>query len=197
MTTDSPRQEQVDAMKNIVLKYGLLSGLVLSAINTVVWLNLEKIDPSMGPLSMAIGFGSMILAFTAVFLGIRAYREKQNGAITFGRGLGVGVLIALITCAFYVVGWQIVYWNFMPDFGDKYAAVTIARMEARGASPAELTAAKAEMETFKRMYRNPLYNVGMTFMEIFPVGLVMSLVSAAILRRKQAPGVPTTARAAA
>ena len=183
-------------MKNIVLKYGLISGLLLSACSAIVWLNLEKIDPSMGPLSMAIGFGSMILAFTAVFLGIRAHREKQNGAITFGRGLGVGVLIALITCAFYVVGWQIVYWNFMPDFGDRYAAVTIAKMEARGASPAELTAAKAEMENFKRMYRNPLYNVGMTFMEIFPVGLVMSLVSAAILRKKATLDAPAGAVAA-
>lgn len=171
-------------MKNIVLKYGLVSGFLLAAASSVVWLNLEKIDKSMGMVSMAIGFGSMILAFTAVYLGIRAYREKQNGAITFGRGLSVGLLIALITCAFYVVGWQIVYWNFMPDFADKYAAVTIAKMQAGGASAGEIATKTAEMEKFRRMYRNPVYNVGMTFMEIFPVGLIISLVSAAILRRK-------------
>ena len=184
MTTNSSPESKLTHMKNIVLKYGLISGFALSALSAIVWLNLEKIDPSMGPVSMAIGFGSMLLAFTAVFFGIRAYREKQNGVITFGRGLGVGLLIALITCVFYVAGWQIVYWNFLPDFGDKYAAVTIAKMEARGASPAELSAAKAEMENFKRLYRNPVYNVGMTFMEIFPVGLIVTLVSAAILRRK-------------
>ncbi len=183
-------------MKNIVLRYGLISGLVLSVISSIVWLNLEKIDPSMGAVSMAIGFSSMILAFTAVFFGIRAYREKQNGAITFSRGLGVGLLIALITCAFYVVGWQIVYWNFIPDFADKYAAVTIAKMEARGVPADELIAAKAEMENFRRMYRNPVYNVGMTFMEIFPVGLIVSLVSAAILRRKTPPDASRASGAA-
>ena len=171
-------------MKNIVLKYGLISGLLLAAASTVVWLNIEKIDKSMGALSMAIGFSSMILAFTAVYFGIRAYREQQNGAITFGRGLSVGLLIALITCAFYVVGWQIVYWNFMPDFADKYAAVTLAKMKAAGAPADEITTKTAEMEKFKKDYRNPVYNVGMTFMEIFPVGLIISVISAAILRRK-------------
>ncbi|HEX6085918.1 MAG TPA: DUF4199 domain-containing protein [Thermoanaerobaculia bacterium] len=181
-------------MKNIVLKYGLISGFLLAAACSVVWLNMEKIDKSMGAVSMAIGFGSMILAFTAVYFGIRAYREQQNGAITFGRGLSVGLLIALITCAFYVVGWQIVYWNFMPDFADKYAAVTIAKMQAAGASAAEISTKKAEMEEFKVMYRNPVYNVGMTFMEIFPVGLIISVISAAILRRKpEAAAVPATA----
>jgi hypothetical protein len=174
-------------MKKIVLTYGLISGFILALVSAVVWLNMESIDQSMGVVSMVIGFGSMILAFTAVFFGIRAYREKQGGGITFSRGLKVGLLIALITCAFYVIGWEIVYWNFIPDFGDKYAAVQIAKLEAGGATPAELTAAKAEMAEFQKMYRNPIMNVGMTFMEIFPVGLIVAVVSAAILRRKATP----------
>jgi len=182
-------------MKKIILTYGLISGLILSFISVILWLNLEKIDPSFGTTSMVIGFGSMILAFTAVFFGVRAYRDQQGGTLTFGRGLKVGLLIALITCAFYVIGWQIVYWNFMPDFGDRYAAATIARLEAKGVSAAEIAAAKSEMAEFQKMYRNPIFNVGMTFMEIFPVGLIISLVSAAILRRKTPQETPAVTAA--
>ncbi len=38
------------------------------------------------------------------------------------------------------------------------------------------------METFKAQYANPLFRLPMTFIEIFPVGVLVSLISAAILR---------------
>lgn len=179
-------------MKKIVLTYGLVSGFILALVSAVVWLNLERIDRSHGAVSMVIGFASMILAFTAVYFGIRAYREQQGGVVTFGRALQVGLLIVLVTCAFYVIGWQIVYWNFIPDFADKYAAAKIAKLQAAGATAAEIDAAKAEMAEFKALYAKPLFNVGITFMEIFPVGLIIALVSAAILRRGRS-GAPSPA----
>ena len=70
-------------------------------------------------------------------------------------------------------------------------------MHEKGASAAEIAAMEKEMATFKENYKNPLFNVGMTFLEVFPVGLIMTLVSAAILRRKpQSPDAPATAAAA-
>jgi hypothetical protein len=179
-------------MKNIVLKYGLISGLVLAVFCAAYWpVMIKQHLPE--PWGMVIGFSTMILAFTAVFFGIRAYRDQQGGALTFGRGLQVGLLIALITCAFYVIGWEIVYWNFIPDFADRYAAMTISRMQADGAPAAEIARTQAEMARFKELYANPIYNVAMTFMEIFPVGLIISVISAAILRRKSGVAVPATA----
>jgi hypothetical protein len=183
-------------MKNTVLKYGLISGGILAPLSGImVWTCMNKMDRRLDPTnSQILGYSMMVLAFIAVFFGIRSYRDRQNGGtITFGRAFKVGILITLITCAVYVIGWEIVYWGFLPDFGDKYAAYMLDTMKAKGAAPAEIAKATAEMEQFKKLYRNPLFNVGMTFLEVFPVGLIMTLLSAAILRRKTPPQVLATA----
>jgi hypothetical protein len=136
--------------------------------------------------SELIGYTSMVLAFISVFLGIRSYREKAGGSITVGRAFKVGILITLVTCAVYVIGWEIVYWGFIPDFGDKYAALTLDNLRKEGATPQKIAAAEKQMASFKEWYRNPILNVGVTFLEIFPGGLIVTLVSAAILRRNEA-----------
>lgn len=181
-------------MKKTVLKYGAIAAAVvgvLAAIVTPLCMN-GNVDPSNMQL---IGYTMMVLAFIAVFFGIRSYRDQQGGGtITFGRAFKVGILITLIACAVYVIGWQIVYWGFMPDFGDKYAAYTIKKLEAEGATPAAIAEARTRMAEFAELYRNPLFNIGITFIEIFPVGFIVTLVSAAILRRK-APGAPAVATA--
>ena len=134
----------------------------------------------------------MIVSFLAVFFGARSYREHVGGgSITFGRGFKVGILIALIICAVYVIGWEIAYLGFLPDFGDKYAALTLDKMRAEGAAAADIAKTTAQMEQFKKLYKNPLFNVWITFLEVFPVGLIMTLVSAAILRRKPEGGFAT------
>jgi hypothetical protein len=92
------------------------------------------------------------------------------------------------------VAWEIVYYNFIPDFVDRYATLSIQRMREKGATDAAILKATQDMARFKVLYANPLFNIGMTFMEIFPVGLIVTLISAAILRRK--PGntaLPATA----
>ena len=174
-------------MKSIVLKYGLISGLILGAM-TAVTIPLCMNGVIDFERSEVVGYASMVLSFILVFIGIRSYREKQGGgAITFGRAFKVGILITLVTCAVYVVSWQIVYFGFIPDFDEKYAAFTIEKLRAGGASPAELDAESRKMDEFRRLYANPLFNVAMTFMEVFPVGLIVTLVSAGILRRKAPP----------
>lgn len=182
-------------MKRIVLTYGLISGGILAAMTAIMipfcmdgTLHFDN--------SEIIGYSAMILAYVAVFLGIRNYRENHGGgAITFGKAFKVGILITLVTCAVYVIGWEIVYWGFIPDFGDKFAAYSLEKMRADGVSGAALAKAQTEMARFKELYKNPLFNVGMTFIEVFPVGLIVTLVSAAILRKKS-PSTPAPAAAA-
>lgn len=181
-------------MKRIVLIFGLISGAVIAAtmaITVPLCLN-GALDHS-----LILGYTMMVLAFLLVFFGIRSYRENVNGGtITFGRAFTVGILITLITCAVYVTVWEIVYFNFVPDFEDRYAALMIEKARTDGASDAEIAKVAKEMADFKQMYKNPLINIGMTFMEIFPVGLIVTLVSAAILRRRT-PAAPTAAEAVA
>jgi len=170
-------------MKKIVLTFGLLSGGVLAAMMAITLplclngtLDLSK--------SQILGYSTMVLAFLLVFFGIRSYRENvAGGTITFGKAFQVGILIALITCAVYIVAWEIIYFNFIPDFTDRYAARVLEEMRASGASDAALLAEHQKMEQFKKLYANIFVNIGMTLIEVFPVGLIMTLVSAAILRK--------------
>jgi hypothetical protein len=131
-----------------------------------------------------VGYTIIVLAFVMIFLGIRSDREQAGGTITFGRAFKVGILITLIACAVYVLSWEIVYFGFVPDFAEKYGTFLVDKMRAEGASAAEIAAKQQEMAGFAKMYKNPLINMGMTFMEVFPIGLIVTLVSAGILRRK-------------
>ena len=168
-------------MKRIVLTFGLISGAILSGMFAITMSLHDKIGLDRG---LIIGYTTMVLAFLLVFFGIRSYRENVgDGRISFGRALGVGLLIMLITCAAYVITWEFIYFNFMPDFAEKYAAFVIDDMRAKGASAAELAQKTDEMKKFQVLYSNIFFNVAMTLLEPLPVGVIMTFISALILRR--------------
>jgi hypothetical protein len=126
----------------------------------------------------------MVLSFLLIFFGVRSYRDNAaGGRVTFGRAFVVGSLIALISSVCYVATWEVIYFKMSPDFSAKYAAHMVEKARASGAGQAAINAKVAEMQKFQAMYANPLINVAMTFMEPLPVGLVIALVSAGILRR--------------
>ncbi len=170
-------------MKRIVLICGLISGAIFAIVMAVT---LPLINSGLLGHSEILGYASMVLAFVMVFVGIRSYREKvSSGAITFGKAFQVGILITLISSAIYVVSWEVIYFNFTPDFLQKYDAHVIKKMRADGGSDVLIAAKQKQMQVFEKLYKNPLVNVSMTFVEVFPVGLVITIVSAAILRRRQ------------
>ncbi len=179
-------------MKRIVLIFGLISGVISSAMMFLTLPLIERgvINFDNGEL---IGYTAIFLSFLLVFFGIRSYRESNGGTITFGRAFSVGLLITVISCVFYVASWEVIYFKFMPDFTDKFSSAEIVKMRAKGASDAAIAAKKKEMAGMKRMYDNPLTNAAVTFLEPFPVGLVVTLVSAGILRRRQRGAPPNTA----
>ena len=183
-------------MKKIVVTFGLISGAILAAM-TAVMIPLCMSGVIDFDKSQIVGYSTMVLSFLLVFFGIRSYRENLGGGtITFGKAFQVGILITLIACAVYVISWEILYFGFLPDFDDKYATLTIEKMRRDGASDAEILVAEKRMADFKRLYANPLFNVGITFLEVFPVGLIVTLISAAILRRRT-PSAPKAATAVA
>src|SRR6185295_8603200 len=123
-------------MKRIVLTFGLIAGAILSAMMAITMPFHDKIGPNNG---MVIGYTTMVLAFLLVFFGIRSYRDTAGaGQISFGRALGVGLLIMLIASACYVVTWEIIYFNFLPDFGEKYAAHAVERLRNSGKPPEQI-----------------------------------------------------------
>src|ERR1700741_1967572 len=131
-------------MKKTVIVFGILSGLIASAL---MFLGLPFVDH--GATSYVIGYASIFLSLLLVFFGIRSYREKRGGSISFGRAFATGILITAISCLFYVASWEIVYFKFMPDFADKYAAHEIAALREKGATDAAISAKKTEMDKIK------------------------------------------------
>jgi hypothetical protein len=175
-------------MIRIVLRYGLAVGALVAAflVATVTLVDYEHFATEGGQI---YGYAAMVLAFVLVYFGIRAWRDREGGgAIGFGRAVGVGLLIVLVASFVYVVTWQILYFNVVPDFADRYAESIVERMRAEGAPPAEIAEQRERMAHFAELYDNPLFNAAITFLEIFPVGLVVTLISAAILRRRPGAG---------
>jgi Protein of unknown function (DUF4199) len=179
-------------MKRTVLIFGLISGAVSSAM---MFLTLPLLDRGVINFDngAVLGYTSIFLSFVLVFFGIRSYRESHGGTITFGRAFAVGILITLISSVFYVASWEILYYNFLPDFGNKCAAHAVAKVRAKGGSDKEIAETKKQYEQYKRIWDNPLLNAAVTLIEPFPVGLLMTLVSAGILRRRNPPPQPVLA----
>ena len=169
-------------MRKTIVKYGFISGAISSVLMAATVPFAHQIGFDYGAL---VGYTSMLLAFMMVFLGIRSYRDNEsNGQISFGKAFAIGISITLIMSCCYVFTWEIIYYNFMPDFLDTYAAHMVEKMKASGASAAAVQAQVAQLEKYKELYKNPIFNALMTFIEPFPVGLVITLISAAILRKK-------------
>ena len=170
-------------MKQTIWKFGLWSAAVSSGFMLIEMPFMEKIGNAYA--GWIIGYASIVLSFLLVYFGIRSYRDRQNGGeITFGKAFGVGILITLISCAAYVLVWEVSYFTFFHGIMDNYGANVIHRMQAAGASPAAIQAKMAELAKDRQAYENPLYNSAITFLEPFPVGLIITLISAALLRRK-------------
>lgn len=171
-------------MRKNVLTFGLIGGGVIALLMALTLPFQDQIGFDRGAI---VGYTTMVLAFLMVYFGVRSYRDTAaGGALSFGRAFTVGLLITLVITACYVVTWQVMYYGFMPDFLDKYSAYAIEQARQSGASEADLSRQAQELRDFAAMYRNPLVNIAFTFLEPLPVGLVFTLVTAAVLRRKAA-----------
>ena len=175
-------------MKKNIIVYGLIGGIVVSISMLFTVNNISHCEGSVDyDRSLLIGYASMLIAFSLVFVGIRNYRDKYNdGVISFGKAFKIGIMIVLIASTIYVVAWLIDYFFFIPDFAEKYAAHMLDKLKASGASQAEIDKQTIEMARMGKMLKNPFFNAMMTYMEILPVGLIVTLISSFILKRKTA-----------
>jgi Protein of unknown function (DUF4199) len=180
-------------VKKTVLTFGLIAGVIISVLMDGSLLLADKIGSSH---SMALGYTIMVASFLLIYFGIRSYRDNElAGQISFGRAFACGILITLVTTVCYVATWEVLYFNFMPHFMDGYFAAQIHKVQSSGLDPATIAARVAAIQRSAQLYQNPFVNMAYTFIEPFPVGLIITLVSAAVLRRK-APGGSATASAA-
>ena len=173
-------------MKKIVIVNGLIAGVITGGMFLITMGLYHKNGNFDG--GMWVGYASMLLAFSLIFVAIIRFRDKyNNGTISFGKAFRIGLYITLIASTIYVVTWLVDYYVFIPDFAEKYAASMIDKQRISGASAAEIMATTQQMDSFKEMYKNPVMVVLFTYLEILPVGLLLSLIAALILKRKPKP----------
>jgi hypothetical protein len=162
-------------MLRIILTYGVIGGLIAGAVLSVVVLNFEG---ATGQYGMAIGYLIMLVGLSTIFIAIKRQRDLvQGGVIGFFPALGMGLAISLVAGIIYALCWDTALHVIGIDtFIDKFAGA-----QSSGLSGEALAKAQAEMESFRTAYHNPLFRLPMTFVEIFPVGVLVSLASAALL----------------
>ena len=164
-------------MNNIIVKNGLLGSSIVSALLISITMYMKS-NPEK-EVSMMIGFAGMLLAFLFVALGIKQQRNASNGFISFGKAFLTGFWITLIISTIYVLVWLVILYNFFPNFAEHYTDMAIQK-----ANPEEVVKVTEEMNSFKEMYKNPIMVILFTYLEILPLGIVFSLISALILKKK-------------
>ncbi len=176
-------------MTRIILTYGLISGLViiLSSLAVII---------SHGDGNIWLGYLIMLVALSSILVGVKQHRDQAlGGVIRFWPAFMVGLGIAVVASLVYVVVWEIYLAATHYTFMDKYAAAMLAAKRAAGVTGAAYAKAVAEADAMRRNYANPLYRLPETFIEIFPVGLLIAIVSAALLRNPKI--LPARSRPAA
>lgn len=167
-------------MGRIIAVYGVIAGVIV-AIGMFININFIA---SHGAMGMVAGYLSMLVALIFVFVGVKRYRDVDlGGVIGFWKALGVGLGIGLVASVFYILGWELYMWQTGGTYLTDYIARTVEDMRAAGKPAAEIAKFSADMGAMAERYKNPLFRMALTLTEILPVALLVSIVSAALLRR--------------
>ena len=178
-------------MQRTILIFGSIAGLIVSAMLVVMML-IHQQNPTSFEWGELIGYTSMLLAASMIPVAIKSYRDRyQAGQISFKDAFLMGLSIALIASALYVTTWVIVYKTVYPNFVQDYTASALNKLKSDGKSPAELEQARQEMSRMFTYYDTWAGLIGITFLEIFPINLLVTLISALVLKRKRADNIPS------
>lgn len=171
-------------MLTLILRYGVIAGLIVGIPLFGMALSMQgKPPPAYG---VVLGYLIMLVALSLVFLAIKRHRDVEGGGvIRFWPAFGLGLGISFVASVFYVIAWECALAFTGMDFAGEYAKLLIEQQKAKGVSGEALDRFIADMAKFQAQYANPLFRVPMTLTEIFPVGLLVSLVSAGLLRNSR------------
>lgn len=172
-------------MLRIILGYGLIGAVIVGV--PLAWGMLSMpADGSMPENGALIGYTTILVALTGVFLGVKHYRDKVlGGVIKFLPALGVGLGISAVASLGWVIAWEISLAVTKFDFVAVYNQMLLEQAQSEGASAEKLAQVARDGEAFGQMYANPVIRMGITFLEMFPIGVVISLITAALLRNSR------------
>jgi hypothetical protein len=118
---------------------------------------------------------------------------------TYGLISGAILALGMVTTMRYEdrismgAGYAIGYGTMIVALLAVYFGIRSYRDKVLGASEAQLEERRQKMAEFAESYKNPLVNIGMTFLEILPVDVVVVLVSAWVASGRRAEVRPEVA----
>lgn len=177
-------------MLRLILLFGLAAGLI---VIVPMSLNAWEIEPGSPMDSALVGYLTMLVGLSLIFVGVKRYRDKALGGVikflpAFLMGLGISAVAGVI----YVIGWETTLRLTDFAFVDSYTSAMVENARAQGKTAAEIEKVVADMADFRRNYMNPAFRLPVTFVEMFPVGVLISLVTAALLRNSRFMPARTT-----
>lgn len=172
-----------------IIAYGLLAGVLVGAMLFGTTVTLNGRQPL--PYGVALGYATMLIALSAVFLGVKRHRDRDlGGTIRFWPAFGMGVAISAVASLLYVLAWEAALAVTQMDFAGDYARHLLESEKAKGASAEQLAKIAADMLRFKAQYAKPLVRMAMTATEILPVGVLVSVVAGALLCNRRFMPIP-------
>lgn len=171
-------------MLRFATPYALIAGLIVGVpLFALAVIRGDEPPPAWG---QAVGYLTMLVAFSTIFVAIKRRRDQeQGGVIRFWPAFGLGLIISAVASVFYVLAWEGALAVTGLDFAATYAEAVVEKKRAAGASEAEIARLTADMRAFAAQYANPAFRLPITFTEVFPVGVLVSAVSAGLLRNSR------------
>ncbi len=171
-------------MKKIILVYGSLAGVI---VGSMFFIGAPLYDRGIITLDngMLVGYTSMVVALSLIFFGVKNYRDSQGGAITFAKAFQIGILITILATVIYSISWEIAYRTVSRGYNEAMYEHQIDKLKEQVKGEEELKKQIRQLEDFAVLYENPLIRFGITCFEIFPIGLIISLIVAGLLRKKE------------
>lgn len=169
-------------MKKIILTHGILGGALISAI--MAFSILKYNDVINFNENMIYGFSFMLIAFILPFISIWKFRKVDGTSYQFKRAFLLGLGVSFLASLIYVLTWEVVFNIYIPNFMEKYSEFCLKQLTESGATADVIAAKQSEMAHQTVMYVKAWYRMGLTFMEIFPIGLIASSIAALTIRKK-------------
>lgn len=172
-------------MKKIIIVYGLIAGVIVGGmlLGSMAYYESNNWNIKNGEL---IGYSTMVIALSVIFIAIKSVRDNHlNGVITFWKGCQIGLMITLIASVIYAMSWEVSYSRIGNEFVQKMKEKYTAEIQASNLTEEERQAKKAEMDGLWESYKNPIIRFGFTLMEIAPVGIILTLISAGLLKKRE------------
>lgn len=160
-------------MKKIVLKYGIIGGVISSILGTLNWFTVANSIGVQG--SQAIGYISILLSLLCIPFGIRYFRDKLNNeTVSFGQSLKIGLGITIMAAVVMTIH-SILFFIFQKE--------EFLEWQRKDLSQTELMSFNEQLAQMPDFSYTPWFQGIVMFFMVFLIGGVINVISALLLKK--------------